>query len=39
MVQGYNLPKTLEKNTLVVSTSVSGNTKQTLSILNSAKKK
>jgi len=33
VVKGYTLPKTVDKNTLVVCTSVSGNTDETLSIL------
>lgn len=33
VVKGYALPKTVDKNTLVVCTSVSGNTDETLSIL------
>tara|TARA_B110001454_G_scaffold81590_1_gene78592 strand:+ start:3469 stop:4485 length:1017 start_codon:yes stop_codon:yes gene_type:complete len=35
IVKGYLLPKTVDKNTLVVITSVSGNTSETLTILNS----
>ena len=38
VVKGYQLPNTVNSNTLVVATSVSGNTKETLSILNAAKK-
>jgi glucose/mannose-6-phosphate isomerase len=38
LVKGYLLPKTVNKNTLVVATSVSGNTSEILTILNSAKK-
>ena len=38
VVKGYLLPKTVDKNTLVVTTSVSGNTSETLTVLNSAKK-
>ena len=38
VVKGYLLPKTVDKNSLVVVTSVSGNTEETLSILESAKK-
>ncbi len=38
LVKGYLLPKTVDKNTLVVVTSVSGNTSETLTVLNSAKK-
>jgi len=37
VVKGYILPKTVDKNSLVVATSVSGNTIETLSILNHAK--
>ena len=36
IVNGYNLPKTVDESTLVVCTSVSGNTEETRSILNSA---
>ena len=38
VVKGYRIPKTVDSNTLVVSTSVSGNTKETLSVLDAAKK-
>jgi glucose/mannose-6-phosphate isomerase len=38
VVKGYLLPKTVDKNTLVVATSVSGNTSETLTVLDSAKK-
>jgi glucose/mannose-6-phosphate isomerase len=38
VVKGYLLPPTVDKNTLVVTTSVSGNTVETLTILNSAHK-
>ncbi len=38
LVKGYLLPKTVDKNTLVVATSVSGNTSETLTVLDSAKK-
>ncbi len=38
IVKGYLLPKTVDSNTLVVVTSVSGNTAETLSILESAQK-
>lgn len=38
LVKGYHLPKTVDTNTLVVTTSVSGNTVETLTVLNSAKK-
>ena len=33
-VKGYLLPKTVDERTLVISTSISGNTKETLSILD-----
>ena len=38
VVKGYLLPKTVDKNTLVVATSVSGNTVETLTVLDSTKK-
>ncbi len=38
LVKGYLLPKTIDKNTLIIVTSVSGNTVETLTVLNSAKK-
>ena len=38
LVKGYILPKTVDKNTLVVVTSVSGDTSETLTVLDSAKK-
>lgn len=38
VVKGYLLPKTVDANTLVVTTSMSGNTSETMSVLNSAKK-
>jgi len=38
VVKGYLLPKTVDKNTLIVATSVSGNTNETLAIIKSAKK-
>ena len=37
VVKGYALPKTVDKNSLVVVTSVSGNTAEALSILEQAK--
>ena len=37
-VKGYLLPKTVNKNTLIVVTSVSGNTAETLTVLASAEK-
>ena len=36
IVKGYRLPKTVDVKTLVISTSVSGNTKETLTILESS---
>ena len=38
VIKGYLLPKTVDKNTLVVTTSVSGNTSETLTVLDTAKK-
>lgn len=38
VVKGYVLPKTVDSNTLVVTTSISGDTAETLSVLESAKK-
>jgi glucose/mannose-6-phosphate isomerase len=38
LVKGYLLPKTVDKNTLVITTSISGNTIETLTVLESAKK-
>jgi glucose/mannose-6-phosphate isomerase len=35
VIKGYLLPKTVDSNTLVVTTSVSGDTQETLSVLNS----
>jgi len=37
LVKGYTLPKTVNSETLVVTTSISGNTEETLNVLNSAK--
>jgi len=37
VVKGYHLPKTIDDKTLVVCTSISGNTNETLSILNEHK--
>jgi len=37
VVKGYHLPKTIDDRTLVVCTSISGNTNETLSILNEYK--
>ena len=39
VVKGYELPNTVDENTLVVITSVSGNTTETLATLESATKK
>ena len=39
VVKGFVLPKTVDSNTLVVTTSVSGNTAETLAILDSAHRK
>ena len=39
IVKGYELPNTVDKNTLVITTSVSGNTVETLTTLESATKK
>ena len=38
VVKGYLLPKTVDKNTLVVTTSISGNTRETLTVLNDSLK-
>ena len=38
LVKGYTLPKTVNSSTLVVATSVSGNTEETNTVLSSAKK-
>ena len=38
VVKGYHLPSTVNSQTLVVTTSISGNTVETLSVLDSAKK-
>ena len=37
-VKGYHLPKTVDSNSLVIATSISGNTKETLAILEKAQK-
>ena len=37
VVKGYLLPKTVDKNTLIITISVSGNTIETLTVLDSAK--
>ena len=38
VIKGYLLPKTVDSNTLIVTTSVSGNAVETMSILDSATK-
>ena len=38
VVKGYILPRTVDSNTLVVITSISGNTTEALTVLDSAKK-
>ena len=38
LIKGYLLPKTVDKNTLVIVTSVSGNTDESLTVLKSTKK-
>lgn len=38
VVKGYHLPTTADSNTLVITSSVSGNTLETLTVLDSAKK-
>lgn len=38
IVKGYHLPKTSNKNTLVVTTSISGNTVETLNVLGQARR-
>jgi glucose/mannose-6-phosphate isomerase len=38
IVKGYHLPNTVDSGTLVVTTSVSGNTAETMTVLDSAKK-
>lgn len=38
VVKGYLLPRTVDENTLVVNTSISGNTVETLTALDSTKK-
>ena len=37
-VKGYHIPKTVDSNSLVVATSISGNTKETLAVLEKAQK-
>lgn len=36
VIKGYHLPKTIDENSLIIGTSVSGNTKETLTVLDSA---
>ena len=38
VVKGYLLPKTVDSHTLIITTSVSGDTAETLTVLDSAKK-
>lgn len=38
VVKGYHLPNTVDSKTLVVTTSISGNTAETLSVLKAARK-
>ena len=38
VVKGYHLPSTVDSKTLVITTSISGNTAETLSVLESARK-
>jgi len=38
VVKGYLLPKTVDSNTLIITTSVSGNSKEALTILQNVKK-
>lgn len=38
VIKGYLLPKTVDENTLLVITSISGNTEETLTVLETAKK-
>ena len=38
VTKGYELPKTVNKNTLIITTSISGNTQETLAILHAAAK-
>lgn len=39
VIKGYELPKTVNSETLVITISISGNTEETLSILDAANKK
>ena len=38
VVRGYNLPTTVDENTLLIATSISGNTQETLFVIDAAKK-
>ena len=38
VVKGYHLPSTIDENTLIITTSISGNSAETLSVLKSATK-
>ena len=38
VVKGYTLPKTVDSNSLIVATSISGNTDETLSVLKNSNK-
>jgi len=38
VVKGYHLPRAIDSHTLVVATSVSGNTQETLTVISQAKK-
>ena len=38
VVKGFHLPRTADTHTLVVASSVSGNTKETLTVIDKAKK-
>ena len=38
VVKGYHLPSTVDSNTLVVTTSISGNTVETMTVMDSARK-
>lgn len=37
VIKGYLLPKTVDSNSIVIATSISGNTEETLSVLNASK--
>ena len=38
IIKGYELPKTVDKNSIIILTSISGNTQETLSILENSNK-